>query len=129
MSIKYVLVATLVLALLAPLRGVAQQATAPGEAERLRTMIAKLEPAAMVSVRMKDGKHFKATVLGTNGDTFTVKQHTRIPVPARDIRYDEVASIERTEIGMNPGQKVLIGAGAGVGGFMLLLLAALSNWD
>jgi hypothetical protein len=105
------------------------QQVAPGEADRWRSVVSALEPAAFVSVRLKDGSRFKGTVLGADASSFAIKPKTRIPVAARDVRYDEVVSIARTRQGMNPGQKVLAGTAAVVGGIFLMAAVALSNWD
>jgi hypothetical protein len=106
----------------------AQQQTAPDEAQLWHTMVTKLEPAALVAIRLKDGTRFKATILSAGDETFAAKPVTRIPIPAREIRYDEVASIERKSPSMSPAKKVLIGVGVGAGIYLVvvaLLVAAL----
>lgn len=94
-------------------------------AERWHQVVADLEPAAYVAIRMKNGRKVKGTVLAAGDRTFTFMPRTRIPVPAVEIDYGEIATLERSRQGMSPGLKVLIGAGAGVGGFLLLMIAAL----
>jgi hypothetical protein len=92
-------------------------------------MVARLEPAALVSVRVKDGPRMTGTVVGVDDASFAFLPKTRIPVAARDIRFNEVISIERAREGLNPGTKVVIGTGAVVGGLLLIVVTALANWD
>jgi hypothetical protein len=89
-------------------------------------VVSGLEPAAFVSLRLRSGERVKGTVLGAGDRTFTFMPHTRIPVPAREVAYDDIATLERARQGMSPGMKVLIGAGAGVGGFLLFLMTAIA---
>ena len=84
------------------------------------------EPAAFVKVRLNGGTTFKGTIVAVKGDTFTVLMRTRIPVPARAVRFDEVSAVERAHEGRSPGSKVLIGAGAVAGGVLLIGLAVLA---
>ena len=100
---------------------VSTQQTAPDEAQMWRSVVSNLEAATLVSVRMKDGSRIKGTVLRVGDETFAFKPHTRIPVPARELRFDDVATIERTKTSMSPGKKVLLGVGIGTGVYMLLV--------
>lgn len=107
-------------------------AAQPGadEAGKWHAVVERLEPAALVSIRLKDGTQFKGTVLSAQDETFTVKPRTRIPVAGRDVRYDEIASLERTTVGMNPAKKVLIGVAAGAGALVVLAAVVISAaWD
>jgi hypothetical protein len=124
---KRVIVALLIAALLAPWRANAQQQTSPAEAGMWRTLVAGLTPAALVSVRLKDGSRFKGTVLRVDAETFAVKPLTRIPVAARDVRFDDVVTLRPERMSMSPGKKVLLGVGIGAAVYMLtvvLLIAA-----
>ncbi len=97
-------------------------AGAQDDTERWRSVISALEPAAFVSLRLKDGRRATGTVLAAGERTFTFMPHTRIPVAAQEVTYEEIATLERARQGMNPGLKVLIAAGAGVGGLLLVVL-------
>jgi hypothetical protein len=97
-------------------------------AERWHRVVSDLEPAAYVAIRMKNGRKVKGTVVAAGDRSFTFMPHTRIPVPAREVDYTEIATLERSRQGMSPGLKVLIGAGAGVGGFLLLMIAAFAAY-
>jgi hypothetical protein len=105
-----------------PSTSLAQQ-TAPGEEQLWRSLVTRLEAGALVSVRLKDGTLTKGTVLGIDTDAFSFKPVTRIPVPARQIQFTEVASIEPQHRSMSPAKKVLLGLGIGTG--VYLLVAAL----
>jgi hypothetical protein len=103
--------------------------SAQSDAETWRALVSALEPAAMVAVRLSDGTRLSGTVLSAGDESFTMKPRTRIPVPARTIRFDAVESVERARVGMNPGLKVLTGVGIGIGGFFLVVLAVLVNYS
>jgi len=104
----------------------------PNEAQSWRTLAASLEPAAMVSVRLKDGTRVVGTVLEHSEDSLVLKPHKRVPAPARAIAYTEIDSIERKKIGWSPGAKVLLATGVSVGIVLfgtLLAYAALAGYD
>lgn len=104
----------------------AQQPT--DEARSWRTLAATLEPAAMVSIRLKDGKHIVGTILDHSDDSLVVKPRTRVPVAARAIAFSDIESIERKKVGMTPGAKVLIGVGVGFGVLMFGILLAFAAY-
>ena len=97
--------------------------TLVAEQDAWRALATSLEPGAFVTVRTKDGKRVTGTVLESTDDGIVLKPHTRIAVPARQVAYRDVESIERAKLGMKPGLKVLLGTGVGVG--VLLVIAAL----
>jgi hypothetical protein len=101
----------------------------PNEAQSWRALSASLEPAAMVSVRLKDGKRVVGTVLEHSEQSLVLKPHTRVPVPARAIAFSEIESIERKKIGWSPGAKVLLGVGVSLGVLMLGTLLAYAALD
>jgi len=94
------------------------------EARSWRALAGTLEPAAMVSIRLKDGKHIVGTILDHSDDSLVLKPRTRIPVAARAIAFSDIESIERKKTGMSPGAKVLIGVGVGIGALMFGVLLA-----
>ena len=81
------------------------------EAQSWRALAGTLEPAAVVSVRLKDGKRVVGTVLAHSEDALVLKPRTRVPVAARAIAFTDIESIERKKPGWSPGAKVLLGAG------------------
>jgi hypothetical protein len=104
----------------------AQQTT--DEARAWRTLAAAIEPATMVSIRLKDGKHIVGTILDHSEDSLVLKPRTRVPVAARAIAYSDVESIERKKPGMSPGAKVLLGVGVGIGAVMFGVLLAFAAY-
>src|SRR5689334_22991160 len=75
-------------AMMAMLLAGASAAAQPGDqalAERWHQVVGGLEPAAFVSLRLKDGTRVKGTVLGAGDRSFTLMPHTRIPVGSREI--------------------------------------------
>jgi hypothetical protein len=96
-----------------------------------RTVVNNFEAAALVSVRMKNGSRMKGTVLHVGDETFAFKPRTRIPVAAREVRFDDVASIERSKLSMSPAKKVLLGVGIGAGLYMVLvaIIVAAAGYD
>jgi hypothetical protein len=105
------------------------QLTAPNEPELWRTVAAKLEPASLVSLRLKNGERLKGTVLASDAKALTIKPHTRIPVPAREISFDEIASLQREKPSISPAKKVLLGVGIGAVAYMLAVVAVVSSLD
>jgi hypothetical protein len=104
----------------------AQQPT--DEAQSWRALAAALEPAAMVSIRLKDGKRIVGTILDHSDDSLVVKPRTRVPVAARAIAFSDIESIERKKVGMTPGAKVLLGVGVGFGVLMFGVLLAFAAY-
>lgn len=107
----------------------AQSQTGPGETGRWRAVVQALEPAAFVNIKLSDGTRLKGTLVAADTDTFLIKPRTRIAVPVRELRYDSIVSLERTSVGVSPGAKVLIATGAGVGGFLILVLSIVATLD
>jgi hypothetical protein len=84
----------------------------------------RLGPGALVTVRLKDGSHFKGHLIAVSSDALQVKPKTRIAVPIRAVPLDAVESIERERDGMSPGSKVALGVGVGVGTTLVLIFLA-----
>ena len=122
----------LVLALILATPSIGAQQPALNEAQSWRALAATLEPAATVSVRLKDGKRVVGTVLSHSADAIVLKPRTRVAVPARAIAFDDIESIERKKVGWSPGAKVLLGAGVSFGVLMLgtlIAYVALGGYD
>lgn len=104
-----------------PVVAAAQPRTAPNEPDLWRTMLERLDAGAMVAVQLRDGSRTRGTVLQVGDETFTFKPHTRIPVPARELAFADVTTIERQKHSMSPAQKVLLGTGIGAASFFLIM--------
>jgi hypothetical protein len=122
---RSILATVLALALISPALGAQQP---PNEAQSWRTLAASLEPAAIVSVRLKDGKRIVGTVLEHSEESLVLKPRTRVPVPARAIAFRDIDSIERKHVGWSPGAKVLLGVGVSFGVLMLGALIAFAAY-
>ena len=110
--------------------GLTMAQTVNDDAAKWHVVVERMEPAALVSIRLKDGTSLKGTILSAEAESFTLKPRTRIPVAGRDIRYDAIASLERTTVGMSPAKKVLIGVATGVGASVVLVaILVASAWD
>lgn len=92
-----------------------------------QSMAATLQPGTFVEVRLKDGARFKGTLMQRSGDRVVVKPRTRVPVPAREIPFADLESIEVAKQGMSPGMKVLIGVGASLATIAVIGLLALAS--
>jgi len=122
------LIACLVAILIAPSHAGAQDA-ASEEAAAWQAFAASLEPGTFVAVRLTDGSRVKGTVVQHSSTGVLVKPKTRIPVPARELEYRYIDSIERQKQGMSPGAKVVLGTGIGIAIVMLTAAIALSGID
>lgn len=107
--------------------GYAQDGASGLAAERTaqwRTLVQSLEPAAYVRIRLVDGRSLKGTIVSSANESLMLAEHTRIPVPPRLVPFAQVASVDRAREGLNPGVKVLIGAGS-IAASAVLLMAAM----
>jgi hypothetical protein len=50
-------------------------------------------------------------------------------VPAREISFDEIASLQREKPSISPAKKVLLGVGIGAVAYMLAVVAVVSSLD
>ena len=107
----------------------ALQRTVANEPALWRAMLEKLEPGALVQVRLNDGAKMLGTVMTVGESTFTFKPRTRLPVPAREIAFTEVSAIERHNLPMSPGKKTLIGIGVGGGAMMIFIAILAAAWE
>lgn len=92
-----------------------------------QSLAATLQPGTFVEVRLKDGAHFKGTLMQRSADRVVVKPRTRVPVPAREIAFADLESIDVAKRGMSPGMKVLIGVGASLATIAVIGLVALAS--
>lgn len=120
----YVLIATMFIALI--------QTTAAeqiNDADAWHALAAALEPGSAIDVRLRDGTHFKATLIDAQAGALIVQRKTRIPVAVETIPYDRIAAMSRVEHSAMSAGKVtavaLGSAGAAIGAFFLILLASL----
>lgn len=89
-------------------------------AAQWRSTVERLEPAAYVTLRLRDGTERKGTVLVAEDEILLFQPRTRIRVRPVEVRYEEIAALERAKLGMSPGARVLAGTGAVVGGLFVI---------
>ena len=92
-----------------------------------QSMAATLQPGTFVEVRLKDGARFKGTLMQRSADRVVVKPRTRVPVPAREVPFADLESIDVAKQGTSPGMKVLIGVGASLATIAVIGLLALAG--
>ena len=96
-----------------------------------RSFAEKLDVGTELNVRLRDGKRFRAVLVGTRADALLLQPKTRVTVPVQAVSYDEIAQLERRrEGGVGAAKAVAIGAASGVGAFfaiMFIMLAVVSD--
>ena len=90
---------------------------------------AKLPIGSTVNVRTADGKRQTAVLAIVDQEGVTLEPRTRIPEPARRIRYQDIEQLTLNKNGGSVAKAVAIGAGIGAGTFMGLLAILAANWD
>ena len=90
---------------------------------------AKLPIGSEVTVRTVDGKRLTAVLAVVDLDGVTLEPKTRIPQPARRVRYQEMDQLTLKKNGGNVARAVAIGAGVGAGTFLGLMAIIFANWD
>jgi hypothetical protein len=105
------------------------QQSAGNQSDMWRTFAEKLDPGALVTVRLKDGSHFKGHLIQVSPEALQVKPKTRIAVPVRAVPLGAIESIQREKDGMSPGAKVALGVGVGAATFLILAFLAFMASD
>jgi hypothetical protein len=115
----------LILALVAPTGAAAQ---VPPDV--WRGFAEKVDPGTEINVRLRDGKRFRAVLVGTRPDSVLLQPKTRITVPVQSVPYDAIASLERRQQGgMSAAKAAAIGVGAGVATFFAIVLIVFAAYD
>jgi hypothetical protein len=91
-----------------------------------RTFAEKLPPGTLVKVNLNTGRSIEGRLIQVTPSDLRILPKTRMPVPAQDIAFNAVQSIDSPKEGRSPGAKVLIGvaivaAGIGVAALVTLL--------
>ena len=118
-----------VIALIAATATVPAVAQSVDDASAWRTLAEKIDAGATVDIRLRDGKHYKATFIAARPDAIVVQRKTRVPVPVEAIAYDRIAAFARAQPAQMSAAKVagiaLGSAGAAIGTLFLILLASI----
>jgi hypothetical protein len=103
------------------------QAPRPSDAAAWERYLKSLPVGSKVKVATLDGRSFKATYMGVEGEVVTVRPRTRIPEPPVSIPIGSLASLELDQE-LSTGKIIAIAAGvagATVLGIFLILAATL----
>jgi len=105
---------------------VQQIAAAQALPEVWRSFAERLDVGTELNVRLNDGQHFRATLVGVRPDAMLLQPKTRVPVPVQPIPYEAIVRIERARHGIGGGKAVAIGVATGVGAFFATLAITLA---
>jgi hypothetical protein len=105
---------------------VQQTAAAQALPEVWRGFAERLDVGTELNVRLSDGQHFRATLVGVRPDAMLLQPKTRVPVPVQPIPYEAIVRLERTRHGIGGGKAVAIGVATGVGAFFATLAITLA---
>jgi hypothetical protein len=114
-----VLMLTSTFAVAAGARG---QQAGRGDPDVWRTFVRNLLIGSVVKVRIEGGKRLTAVLFVVDDEGITIKPRTRVPEPARHVRFDRLEDIEVEHDGASYKKAAGIGAAAGAG-LLLMLLA------
>jgi hypothetical protein len=90
----------------------------------------KLPIGSTVRVRTTDGARRTAVLALVDRDGITIELKSRIPEPARRIRYEQIEQLElKTANGASMAKAAGVGAAIGAGTFVGLLMLLAANWD
>jgi hypothetical protein len=123
-------IVALVLAL-TPAVATAQQALdSAAEANVVRQMATALGVGVRVKVQTKAGQRMTATLMAIGDDAIVLKRDSRVPEPAVEVRFADVARLQREERGgLSVAKAIGIGLAAGAGAILTLFAIAVSVSD
>ena len=104
----------------------AQITIAQTSSEIWKSFAEQVEVGTELDVRLNDGRHFKATLVGIRDNAMLMQPKTRVPVPIQAVPYGDVLRMERTKAGIGAGKAIAIGAATGAGAFFGILAIMLS---
>jgi hypothetical protein len=123
----------LIIALLAlrPLAAAAQPPLSPdAEAAAFKQLAAGIPLGSRVVVRTKEGRRLRATLMAVEDERIVIKRDSRVPEPAVEVAFADLARLERESKGGFSFVKALgIGLAAGAGAILTLFAIAVSLDD
>jgi hypothetical protein len=123
----------LIIAVLAlqPLATAAQPRLSPeAEVAAFKQMAAGIPLGSRIVVRTKEGRRLRATLMAVEDERIVVKRDSRVPEPAVEVAFSDLARLERESKGGFSFVKALgIGLAAGVGAILTLFAIAVSVDD
>jgi hypothetical protein len=99
----------------------AQSAIAQTAPDVWRSFAERLDVGTELTVRLNDGRSFRATLVGVQTDAMLLQPKTRIPVAIQSVPYEEIVRLERAKPAAGVGKAVAIGVATGVGTFFGIL--------
>jgi hypothetical protein len=91
------------------------------EAKVLREMASAMPLGSRVKAQTTGGARVAGTLMGVTGEAVIIKKKTRLPEPAVNVPFAELARLElQTAEGMNAGKIIGIGLAAGAGAILTL---------
>ena len=104
--------------------------TVERDPEDWRRYITNLPIGTTLTIDLVDGARVTGVILGVEQDVVIVQPKTRLPSPARRVRFDNIAALAPQSSGLDAGKAIAIGAATGAASFLALFLivwAALDN--
>ena len=96
----------------------------------MASYVRQLPVGSRVRVTLADGKVVHGTLMKADGDPLVVQRRTRIPETPLQIQIRNVRAVELEKSSGGPGRAIAIGAAAGAGtalGVLLILAAIFSD--
>jgi hypothetical protein len=109
----------------------AQQPLDPAaEADVFHQVASAMDVGTRVKVQTRAGRRMTGTLMAVTNEGVVVKRDTRVPEPAVEVRFADVARLQRDERGgMSIGKAIAIGLAAGAGAILTLVAIAMSVSD
>ena len=89
----------------------------------------KLAAGTFVRVNLNTGRSIEGRLIQVTPQELRILPKTRLPVPALDIAFSSIHSINPPKEGRSPGAKVLIGVGIVAAGIGVAMLAVLLTFN
>ena len=122
-TLRLMISVTLILAIAA----IPASAQSTSDESAFRAAAERLEAGVAINLRLRNGRHFKATFIEARPAAVVVQRKTRIPVAVEEIGYDSIASLSRVEASNLSAGKIagiaLGASGAAIGVLWLIALA------
>jgi hypothetical protein len=100
------------------------------QADIWRTFAAQVDVGSELTVRLRDGQRFRATLIAVRDDAVLLQPRTRVPVPVQPVPYEDISTLERRESrGIGAGKAAAIGVASGAGAFVAILLILMAAFD
>lgn len=107
-----------------------QPLSRPDETAAFQRLAAGIPPGSRVRVRTVDGRVLTATLMAVESQHVVVKRLSRVPEPAVQIAFGDLAELRRDERnGFSVAKAIGIGLAAGVGAILTLFAIAVTIDD